>query len=70
VASIQPMHPDDVKDQHQVKLLLRNQLGHGSQVFWVPNAYRTLEEAPHENGFLVLGPQTLVREGIYREALE
>ena len=70
LAAMQPVHPDDITGQHQVKLLFRSHLGRGSQVFWVPDAYRTLEDAPHRDGFLVLGPQTLVREGIYRVVLE
>lgn len=70
LAAMQPVHPDDVTGRHQVKLLFRSHLGRGSQLFWVPDAYRNLEDAPHKDGFLVLGPQTLVREGIYRVVVE
>lgn len=70
LAAVQPLHPDDVTGRHQVKLLFRSHLGRGSQPFWVPDAYRTLEDAPHNDGFLVLGPQTLIREGIYRVVVE
>lgn len=70
VAAIQPAYMDDVTAMREVKLLFRSHLGHGSQVFWVPSAIVHLEDAPRQNGFLVLGPQTLVRLGIYREVLE
>lgn len=70
LAAVQPVHPDDVAGRHPVKLLLRSHLGRGEQLFWVPDAYRRLEDAPHKDGFLVLGPQTLVREGIYRVTVE
>lgn len=70
VAMVQPLHPDDIRGQHALKLLLRSNLGHGSQVVWVPDRFVHLDDAPTQNGFLVIGPQTLVRVGIYREALE
>lgn len=70
VAAVQPVTPDVITGMHQVKLLFRSHLGRGSQVFWVPDAYRDLEDAPRREGFLVIGPQTLIREGIYRVALE
>lgn len=70
IAAVQPVHPDDIRGQHVVKLLFRNQLGRGSGTFWVPDRFRTLEEVPRQEGFLLIGPQTLIREGIYREVLE
>jgi hypothetical protein len=70
VAAVQPVLPDNIADMRSVKLLFRSHLGRGSQIFWVPTQFRRVEDAPQYEGFLRIGPQTLIRPGIYREALE
>jgi hypothetical protein len=67
VAAIQPNLPDDIRGQHEVKVIIRTVDG-GSvrRYFLLRDEWKSISDAPRVNDFYVLGPQTYVRKGCYQ----